>query len=66
VLLVLSAGVFYVSDPTTTAWYLYIVAALPLVILILLRVLAIQKGRGDEPFVGPGPGMGGGSPFGPP
>ena len=66
VLLVIAAGMFYVSDPTTTAWYLYIVAALPLVALVWLRVLAIQKGRGDKPVVGPGGGMSGGTPFGPP
>jgi hypothetical protein len=64
-LLVLAAAILYFSDPTTAAWYAYIAAAMPLVGLILLRVLAIQKGR-DEPAVGPGGGANGGTPFGPP
>jgi hypothetical protein len=63
---VIAVGVLYVSDPSTTNWYLYIVAALPLVILMVLRALAIQKDR-DEPAVdNRGWGIDGGGPFGPP
>ena len=63
---VVAVGVLYVDDPSTTNWYLYIVAALPLVILMLLRTLAIQKDR-DEPAVdNRGGEIGGGVPFGPP
>jgi len=67
VLPVIAAGVYYISDPSTAAWYVYIVAAVPLVVLLFLRVMAIQKGRG-EPFTGPGPGggWGGSGPYGPP
>jgi Na+/proline symporter len=66
VLLVIAVGILYVSDPSTMNWYLYLLAALPLVILMLLRALAIQKGR-DEPAVdNRGWGIDGGGPFGPP
>jgi hypothetical protein len=47
-LLALAGDVFYVIDSNTTMWYVGIAAALPLVILITLRVLAIEK-RQDEP-----------------
>jgi hypothetical protein len=48
VLPVIAVGVLYVSDPSTTNWYLYGLAALPLCGLVLLRLLAIEKQK-DEP-----------------
>lgn len=51
--LVIAAGVLYVSDPSTTNWYLYFVGAAPLVLLIALRVFAIQK-RNPRSKLGPG------------
>jgi hypothetical protein len=63
---VVAVGIVYVSDPSTTNWYLYIVAALPLVILMLLRCLAIQKGRNEPAVDNRGGGISDGVPFGPP
>jgi hypothetical protein len=63
---IVAMGILYVSDPSTTNWYLYLVAAAPLVLLMFLRVMAIQKGRDEEPVDNRGAGLPGGGPFGPP
>jgi len=56
-LLTIAAGVLYVSDPSTTNWYLYFLGAAPLVVLSFLRLLALQK-RNPQSKVGPGGGAG--------
>jgi len=52
-LLAIAAGALYISDPSTTGWYLYFAGAAPLVLLIALRVFAIQK-RNPDSKVDPG------------
>jgi hypothetical protein len=60
VMLAIAAGALYIDDPSTTNWYLYFVGAAPLVLLIALRVFAIQKRNPDskiEPGATQAPGL---------
>lgn len=60
IILLLAAAALYISDPSTGNWYLYFVGAAPLVLLIALRVFAIQKRNPDssiDPGGARGPGL---------
>jgi hypothetical protein len=62
---VIAVGVLYVSDPSTTNWYLYLLGTLPLFVLIVLRVMAIEK-RKDKPTRIDAGWFDGSGPMGPP
>ncbi len=53
VVLLFAAATLYISEPSTRNWYLYFAGAAPLVLLIALRVFAIQK-RNPDSRVDPG------------